>query len=387
LRRNIYTREIKQFSNKYQVFLLFSETFGKNKRHLFQVSCLDSAKFMPSKVKNMSHSALPALPALFLETVRKGLLYLYFNPYLIYLLTVFLLGGGLIYLFRQKVNQMEQSRLEHVGDLPTMNPVRTQSPLKLPFYLVKNRLQERISNRYTVIRKALTLSMLMVWGLVLSLPFLGQLPATMVSLLVASTTVVLGIAARPFVENLISGVVLSFSRHFITGDTVTLDGQYGTIEDISLTHTTIKLWDWRRYVVPNHRMLSKEVINHSHRQGYLMAWVSFWVAYDTDLTDLEATALGVARANPFTQGNEPPEMWVMNMDQAGIECYLAGWVKSPVDAWSWKAQTRTRLIQVLQRKGIRAHTLHHEGDGTVLSPPLKGHKPGGPKLTSPLKAV
>lgn len=70
-------------------------------------------------------------------------------------------------------------------------------------------------------------------------------------------------------------MVISFSKHFLTGDTVTLDSQYGTIEDISLTHTTIKLWDWQRYVVPNHRMLSKEVINHSHRQGYLMAWVAY----------------------------------------------------------------------------------------------------------------
>ncbi|MBF2053499.1 MAG: mechanosensitive ion channel [Candidatus Sericytochromatia bacterium] len=291
-----------------------------------------------------------------ISTIREALLYIYMNPALIYLGAVFLLGSLLFVVFRRKVNQLEQSRLAHVGDLPTMNPVRTRSPLKLPFYTIKHRLQERISKRYTIIRKTLTLAFVALWGVALSLPFLGQLPATMVSLLVASSTVVLGIAARPFVENLISGVVILFSKHFLTGDTVTLDNQqYGTIEDISLTRTTIKLWDWRRYVVPNHRMLSKEVINHSHRQGYLMAWVSFWVAYDTDLVEMERLALQIAKENPFTQGNEPPEMWVMQLSPESIECYLAAWVKSPPDAWSWKAYSRTRIVQTLQQHGIKTH--------------------------------
>jgi hydrogenase/urease accessory protein HupE len=45
-----------------------------------------------------------------------------------------------------------------------------------------------------------------------AIPFLGDMPATFVSLLVAAVTLMLGVAGRPFIENAMAWLVIAFSR-------------------------------------------------------------------------------------------------------------------------------------------------------------------------------
>lgn len=281
-----------------------------------------------------------------------------------YALGVLLLGALIFVSVRKRLASLEQKRLQNLSEIDGFEPIEAEPPRpQASWGQIRQRIEGRITGRYTIIRKGLGLSIFMLVFLALVIPFVGQLPATLISLLVTSVTVVLGIAARPFVENLISGVVLSFSNHFYTGDTVSIDGHYGTIEDISLTHTTIKLWDWRRYVIPNQRMLTKEVVNYSHTEdNFIWSKVDFYVAYGTDLVALEQAALEIARNNPWFRGSADPEMWVMELKHESVHCWLAAWTQTPSESWSWKAHTRYHLVETFQKMGVQAHVYHSESE-------------------------
>ncbi|WP_419785912.1 mechanosensitive ion channel family protein [Pseudodesulfovibrio sp.] len=213
-----------------------------------------------------------------------------------------------------------------------------------------------VRSRFTIIRRTLILLVLIAWCTALTLPFLGKLPSTMLSILIAVTTAVVGIAARPLVENMISGIVISFSRQLRVGDTLMMDGQYGTVEDISITHTKIKTWDWKRYVIPNSRMLNKEFVNMTLNDSMLWAYLEFSVSYEADLDQVRNLAVDLAEKSPYHNAQEEPQFWVMRMERESVICWIAAWADSPAEAWSLKSDMAIGLTKAFRELSIPAHT-------------------------------
>jgi small-conductance mechanosensitive channel len=186
-------------------------------------------------------------------------------------------------------------------------------------------------------------------------------------LIAAILAAVIGIAARPFLENLISGIVITFSRQFRTGDTVLIDGKdYGTVEDITITHSVIKLWDWKRLIIPNGKMLNKELVSYTTKDSYIWASTEFWVAYDSDIDKVRSIAIDVASDSKYLATRERPKFWVMALEKDGIKCWVCAWTKSPTDSWYLKIDVRQKLIKKLQEHGIQPHAyfIHNANDSS-----------------------
>lgn len=216
---------------------------------------------------------------------------------------------------------------------------------------------ESVDNQFSIIRRTLFIVLFIIWIGFALFPYLGNFSAGVVSILAAGGAVLIGIAARPLLENLIAGYVITFSNQFRRGHTVMLDGEhYGTIEDITPTHTKIKLWDWRCYLVPNSQMLTKEVLHYSSKEGYIWARLKFHVDYDANIDLVRKIAIEAAKESGHLSGNDDPELWVMNMDMQSVECWLAMWVGSPLDAWCIRVEVAEKLIAHFKQHGIRTHS-------------------------------
>ena len=219
----------------------------------------------------------------------------------------------------------------------------------------RQRALNAIESSSTATRRLVVPMALMLVAFFAGLPFLDQVPATVFSLLVAAITVLIGIAARPFVENAIAGLVISSSKILNIGDTVRISGHYGTVEDITVTHTTMKIWDWRRFVIPNATMLSREFENYSLFEKHIWAHVEFWVDHEADLDLVSSLAVASPRESKYFNDVEEPKFRVMEMEKDSVRCWVAAWAKTPADAWSLTADMRTYLVRELRRAGIRTH--------------------------------
>ncbi len=258
------------------------------------------------------------------------------------------------------IRRHESSRVDRLEKLRRFSPIRTRSPERRQQEAARHTGVESIGGRFSIIRKIAVATVFLVWAVAVTFPFLGLVPRTVISILISITGVVVGIAARPFIENSIAGVIISFSKLFRIGDTVDVDSQYGTVEDISMTHSVIKLWDWRRYIIPNSKMLQKEVINYSVESPYLWAHVEFWVSWEADLSVVEYLALQSARQNMLDKTYEQPRFWVMGMEKDAVKCWVAAWNASAADAWIFRARVRYELVHRLKAEGIYPHLNLHE---------------------------
>ncbi len=62
--------------------------------------------------------------------------------------------------------------------------------------------------------------------------------------------IVVGLAARPVLSNLLAGVQIAVTQPIRIDDSVVVENESGRIEDITSTYVVVKLWDLRRLIVP-----------------------------------------------------------------------------------------------------------------------------------------
>lgn len=219
----------------------------------------------------------------------------------------------------------------------------------------KSRAAASIGSRFTVHRRVLLPLVMGVTLLLASLPFMSAIPATTLSVVIAIITLVLGVAARPMLENAFAGLMMSLSKVIRVGDTVRISGWYGSIEDISVTHTTVRIWDGKRFVLPNSVIIQKEIVNYSLFDQRLWASVEFWVAWDTNIGKIRKLATEAAEDSPHFLNIEPPTVWVISTEKDAVGLWIAAWAANSADAWTLSEEIRTRLIETFQKHNIRTH--------------------------------
>ncbi len=99
----------------------------------------------------------------------------------------------------------------------------------------------------------------------------------------------IGFALKDVIENFIAGIILIFQRPFVVGDVVRFGEVEGTVEDVRVRDTVIRMYDGRQVFVPNANIFTASVINNNrNRRRRLDFEVN--VAYSQDAPSAMAVA-------------------------------------------------------------------------------------------------
>lgn len=160
----------------------------------------------------------------------------------------------------------------------------------------------------------------------------------------------IGLAARPLLANLIAGVQIAVAQPIRLDDVVFLEGEYGTIEEITTTYVVIKLWDWRRMVVPLSYFIEKPFQNWTRETSALIGSVFLYVDYTVPVEKLREKLMEVARASPLWDGR----VVVLQVSDATkdhtVELRALLSARSAPAAWDLRCDVREKLIAYLQEE-------------------------------------
>ncbi|HEX4505264.1 MAG TPA: mechanosensitive ion channel family protein, partial [Alphaproteobacteria bacterium] len=92
-----------------------------------------------------------------------------------------------------------------------------------------------------------------------------------------AASLVLGLAARPLLTNLIAGVQIAITQPIRLEDAVIVEGEWGWIEEITGTYVVVRLWDWRRMVLPISYFLEKPFQNWTRESAALIGTVYLYL--------------------------------------------------------------------------------------------------------------
>lgn len=261
----------------------------------------------------------------------------------------------LVYLLK-RLKRLEEYFTENVEDKKNFGSLRKRKESKKNN--VKKSRQKAIKNlgtRFTIIRRIMFLLWFSILMALILFPFMGTYSKGIFSVFASGSTILLGLAAKPFVENLIAGIIITLSKQFNIGDTITLKESYGVVEDINMTHTIVKLWDWQRLVIPNQLMISQSFVNYTIVNQSQWSKVEFWVSYEADIELVKKTAISLASKSPHRIVDTEPEFWIMEMTPQNIKCWVAALTDSPSNGWLFRSDFRTQLYIELKRLDIKPH--------------------------------
>ena len=280
-----------------------------------------------------------------------------FNPF-IYSIVVTITFLMFYIFFNFKIRTSQKLRTKSINRRDIGDAVETDSPVDNQESEMKKMGVIGVEDRYSFIKKAFPLALSFLWFASLTIPYLGKIPTIYISIIAAVVSVLSGFALRPFLENLFSGVVISYFKSIRVGDTVTIDGEYGLIEEIGLTYSILKRWDWVRIIIPNSKLMQKEIQNLTMHDQFIWAHVEFFVCPKADIIKVEEISKKIAASCKHFLDSEDPSFWVMGMEKESLRCWLAAWAESPGDAWELRNEMNMKLTIAFQQEGINFH-LHN----------------------------
>jgi small-conductance mechanosensitive channel len=161
--------------------------------------------------------------------------------------------------------------------------------------------------RLQVVRRLVFVVILAI-GVALALSQFGSIRRLATGILASSALLglVIGLAARQTIANMVAGIMVAITQPIRIGDRVTFDGETGRVDDVTLTFTYIDTGDGRLMVVPNEQIVSGVLFNHSTGDQAAPVTASVWLPPDTDV-DGAREALGAAGVATVSVAETTPE--------------------------------------------------------------------------------
>ncbi|MFP4091160.1 MAG: mechanosensitive ion channel family protein [Cyclobacteriaceae bacterium] len=145
----------------------------------------------------------------------------------------------------------------------------------------------RIRTQLHFIRRFLkvTVVFLVVSAILLSFREVRNLGATLLTS-AGVAGIIIGIAAQKTLANFIAGLQIAISQPIKIDDSVIVEGEWGWVEEITLTYVVVKVWDQRRVVLPIHYFIDKPFQNWTRTSSELLGPVMLYLDYSMPVDEL-----------------------------------------------------------------------------------------------------
>ncbi|CAN5804555.1 hypothetical protein BH24BAC1_BH24BAC1_07940 [soil metagenome] len=98
--------------------------------------------------------------------------------------------------------------------------------------------------------------------------------------------IIVGFAAQRSIANLLAGFQIAFTQPLRIDDVILVEGEFGRVEEITLTYIVLRLWDARRLVMPINYFIEKPFQNWSRTTTDLIGSVFIPADYSLPVEDL-----------------------------------------------------------------------------------------------------
>jgi small-conductance mechanosensitive channel len=181
--------------------------------------------------------------------------------------------------------------------------------------------------------------------------------------------IVVGLAARPMLSNLIAGIQLAITQPIRIEDAVIVENEFGFVEEITSTYVVVRLWDLRRMVVPLTYFIEKPFQNWTRDLGALIGSVFIRADYTVPVEELRAKLNEIVKGSPLWDGRVVA-LQVTNADEYTVELRALASARSASAAFDLRCLIREKLIEYLARE--HPYALPHRrqeqiGGGTAAS--------------------
>ncbi|WP_330340608.1 mechanosensitive ion channel family protein [Streptomyces sp. NBC_00557] len=186
-----------------------------------------------------------------------------------------------------------------------------------------------------------------------------------------------GVAAQSTLSNMFAGLQIAFGDMVRIGDTVVVDGEWGTVEEITLTFLTVRTWDERRITMPVSYFTSKPFENWSRGTPQMTGTVFWHLDHSAPLEEMREKLRDILRECPAWDGRAYG-LVVTDSTPNTIEVRALVTAKDADDIWTVRVAVREQMITWLVAE--HPYALPRVNHSDAVLPPQRRPSPDGTSL-------
>ncbi len=208
-----------------------------------------------------------------------------------------------------------------------------------------NRLARRVHTQIQVIRRVtvVVVAVIAVGGMLVTFPA-ARAAGRSLLLSAGVVGVLAGLAAQSLLANTLAGIQLAFSGAVRIDDVVVVEGEWGHVEEITLTYVVVRIWDDRRLVLPTSYFASKPFENWTRDDSAVLGTVEVDLDWMVPVAEIREELQRVVSGSELWDGR----VCVLQVtDATGANVRVRGLV-SAGDAptlWDLRCLVRERLVE------------------------------------------
>ena len=183
--------------------------------------------------------------------------------------------------------------------------------------------------------------------------------------------IVAGVAAQSTLANMFAGLQIAFGDMVRLGDTVVVDGEWGTVEEITLTFLTVRTWDERRITMPVSYFTSKPFENWSRGTPQMTGIVYWHLDHSAPIEAMREKLQDILRECPAWDGRAYG-LVVTDSTPNTIQVRALVTAKDADDIWTVRVTVREQMITWLSAE--HPYALPRVNTADAVLPP-GGHIP------------
>jgi small-conductance mechanosensitive channel len=159
--------------------------------------------------------------------------------------------------------------------------------------------------------------------------------------------IIIGFAAQKSIGMFLAGIQIAITQPIRLDDVVIVEGEWGRIEEITLTYVVVKIWDERRMMLPVTYFLEKPFQNWTRSSANIMGTVFFHVGYDLPVQAIRDFVPQILKDNPNWDGRVF-NVQITNSNEFYKEMRILVSSSDASKNWDLRTEVREKVIDFIQ---------------------------------------
>jgi len=159
--------------------------------------------------------------------------------------------------------------------------------------------------------------------------------------------IIIGFAAQKSLSNLLAGFQIAFTQPLRIDDVLVVEGEWGRVEEITLTYVVLNIWDQRRLILPINYFIEKPFQNWTRNTADILGTVFLYLDYTVPLEPLRKEFTRLLENNPLWD-KRVSVMQITNASEKTIEVRALMSASSSGNAFDLRCDVREGLIKFVQ---------------------------------------
>ncbi|MGC2460077.1 MAG: mechanosensitive ion channel domain-containing protein [Steroidobacteraceae bacterium] len=160
--------------------------------------------------------------------------------------------------------------------------------------------------------------------------------------------IIAGVAAQKPLANLFAGFQIALAQPMRQDDVVIVEGEWGRVEEITLTYVVVRIWDDRRMVLPLSYFVDKPFQNWTRTSAGLLGSIYVWVDYSFPVDEGRKALKQIIENSPLWD----KRFWNMQVSDASEKTMQLRVLATSADSsqsWDLRCEIREKFIAYIQK--------------------------------------